>query len=225
MEIRGKVKDILVKEGKDHDVRFALGLQDTDVVRLFLLRGKPLVINLEVAADQLMLPEDAPAATIRINGQDVATDASELSGWQIKQLAGVEPADFWLFGYGHDADSNADICQQIGDEDRIPLAPWFRFVTTRPGGVPIVIDDVDHAVADVEAYGSQLKQMAGVAPDAELYVLEAVAWDDAAACARIAERLVRDDELVVLGRGERFVTKLAAEPTDEGAEVLAEAGV
>ncbi len=203
MEIRGKVKDILVKEGKAHDVRFALMLSDSDVVRLLLMRESRLRITIEAETEQLAFPDDAPQLTIRIDGQEYGAPGY-LTGWQLKELAGLNPEETWLFGIGADAENGGERIVQIGDEDRIPLEPWLRFVSTPVGGVPIVIDDIDHPVAGDTITVAQLRKIAGVAPDAELFeVLDAERGD-------YSPIPLQDPEPITMIPGRRFVTRTPA---------------
>jgi hypothetical protein len=51
LEIRARIKDIIVKEGKPHDVAFALRLSDGDLVQLLRLRERWLTLTIRAAAD------------------------------------------------------------------------------------------------------------------------------------------------------------------------------
>jgi hypothetical protein len=51
LQIRARIKDIVVKEGKPHDVAFRLRLSDDDLVQLLLLRERWLTLTIRAAAD------------------------------------------------------------------------------------------------------------------------------------------------------------------------------
>jgi hypothetical protein len=51
IQIRARVKDIIIKEGKPHDVAFALRLSDGDLVQLLRLRERWLTLTIRAAAD------------------------------------------------------------------------------------------------------------------------------------------------------------------------------
>lgn len=56
MEIRGRVQQVVVKDGKDHDLRLELHLSDEDVVQLIRWRHTDLTVNIEPIQYQTRLP-------------------------------------------------------------------------------------------------------------------------------------------------------------------------
>jgi hypothetical protein len=51
LEIRARIRDIIVKEGKPHDVAFRLRLSDSDLVQLLRMRERWLVLTIQVRGD------------------------------------------------------------------------------------------------------------------------------------------------------------------------------
>ena len=97
MEISGRVAQVIVKDGKDHDIRFALGLDDDELVQLlrWLRNREGLVLNIEPRVYQRVLPE-MPAAVFTIDGQEYPIlpnreDGSYwLTGQELCAIAGIE---------------------------------------------------------------------------------------------------------------------------------------
>ena len=60
MEISGRVAQVIVKEGKDHDIRFALGLDDDELVQLlrWLRSREGIVLHIEPRVYQQELQDD-----------------------------------------------------------------------------------------------------------------------------------------------------------------------
>ena len=60
MQISGRVVQVIVKEDKDHDIRFSLGLDDDELVQLLrYLRGRTsLVLNIEPRVYQQEMRDD-----------------------------------------------------------------------------------------------------------------------------------------------------------------------
>lgn len=96
MEINGTVQQILVKNGKDHDVKFTLGLSDEDVVQLFRWRNRQLAVTIAPRTNQLGLPEGEPEARFWIDEGSFPIRGDEdgnyrLTGKELREL--VEDAE------------------------------------------------------------------------------------------------------------------------------------
>lgn len=69
MEIRGRVQQVIVKDGKDHDLRLELHLSDEDVVQLIRWRHTDLNVVIDPIQHQTRLPG--------IDGESAAEEQAE----------------------------------------------------------------------------------------------------------------------------------------------------
>lgn len=143
MQIKATVKQIVVKDGKEHDVQFAFkGISDEDVIRLLRWRGNDLVLQIDPAAEQLGMGLDAsgikdPFAnpeTFTIDGEKYPILTGEmdleyrLTGRELRDLVRLEREEpLYELRPGPD-DSWVPII--IAPFEVVAITPSTRFVTT-----------------------------------------------------------------------------------------------
>jgi hypothetical protein len=100
MEITGKVDQIIVKSGKQHDVRFAFNMSDEDVAQLLAWRHAHLVITMVPLIEQLGFPEsDEDLGQYMVDGQlfPIQEDRQHITGHELREIAELElVAPLWL---------------------------------------------------------------------------------------------------------------------------------
>lgn len=166
MDISGSVDQILVKAGKQTDVRFIFNLNDEQVIQLVEWRRRGLVLHIEPMAEQL--PLVTTPETFTIDDVEFPILPQDERGYQ---LTGQQIKDLVLYASNEGSPEeeaaaveraiSATLMRNEGDEDGGPVAndeivtitAGMRFCT---GCQPSDDDEeVERTPADLVAIGQQ----------------------------------------------------------------------